>query len=78
MKYTGSLVKKEREEIFRLFLERTKLKFSEIERLTGIRSNMVSYHIEKMQKEDKKLLGELLKKTFQLTHRRILEDVNSF
>jgi len=51
MKYTGSLVKKEREQIFRLFLDNTKLKFSEIEKQTGIRSNMVSYHIEKMQKE---------------------------
>jgi len=51
MKYSGSLVKKEREEIFKLFLEQDKLKFSEIEKSLKIRSNMVSYHIEKMQEE---------------------------
>lgn len=51
MKYTGSLVKKEREQIFKLFLDKNKLKFSEIEKEIGIRSNMVSYHLEKMQKE---------------------------
>ncbi len=51
MKYTGSLVKKEREQIFRLFLENLKLKFNEIEKETEIRSNMVSYHLEIMQKE---------------------------
>jgi len=51
MKYTGSLVKKEREKIFRLFLENLKLKFNEIEKETGIRSNMVSYHLERMQEE---------------------------
>ncbi len=51
MKYTGSLVKREREQIFKLFLENIKLKFNEIEKETGIRSNMVSYHLEKMQKE---------------------------
>jgi ADP-ribose pyrophosphatase YjhB (NUDIX family)/predicted DNA-binding transcriptional regulator len=51
MKYSGGLVKKEREQIFRLFLENTKLKFSEIEKALKIRSNMVSYHLEKMQEE---------------------------
>ncbi|MCK5321177.1 NUDIX domain-containing protein, partial [Candidatus Pacearchaeota archaeon] len=51
MKYTGSLVKKEREQIFKLFLKSFKLKFNEIEKETGIRSNMVSYHLEIMQKE---------------------------
>jgi len=51
MKYSGSLVKKEREEIFKLFLEHEKLKFNEIEKALKIRSNMVCYHIEKMQKE---------------------------
>lgn len=51
MKYSGGLVKKEREQIFKLFLENTKLKFNEIEKALKIRSNMVSYHLEKMQKE---------------------------
>jgi ADP-ribose pyrophosphatase YjhB (NUDIX family) len=51
MKYTGGLVKKERAEIFKLFLNNTKLKFNEIEKALNIRSNMVSYHLEKMQEE---------------------------
>ena len=51
MKYSGGLVKKEREQIFKLFLENTKLKFNEIEKALKIRSNMVSYHLEKIQKE---------------------------
>jgi len=51
MKYSGGLVKKEREDIFKLFLEKTKLKFNEIEKALKIRSNMVSYHLEKMQEE---------------------------
>jgi ADP-ribose pyrophosphatase YjhB (NUDIX family) len=51
MKYTGGLVKKERELIFKLFTEHTKLKFNEIEKALKIRSNMVSYHLEQMQKE---------------------------
>lgn len=51
MKYSGGLVKKEREDIFKLFLEKTRLKFSEIEKAIKIRSNMVSYHLEKMQEE---------------------------
>jgi ADP-ribose pyrophosphatase YjhB (NUDIX family) len=51
MKYTGGLVKKERELIFKLFREHTKLKFNEIEKALNIRSNMVSYHLEQMQKE---------------------------
>ena len=46
------LVKKEREQIFRLFTEHAKLKFNEIEKALKIRSNMVSYHLEKMQQED--------------------------
>jgi 8-oxo-dGTP diphosphatase len=52
MKYSGSLVKEERAKIFKLFLNNQKLKFSEIEKETQIRSNMVSYHIEKMQEEN--------------------------
>jgi ADP-ribose pyrophosphatase YjhB (NUDIX family) len=51
MKYTGSLSKKEREKIFELFLNKEKLKFSDIEKALNIRSNMVSYHITQMQKE---------------------------
>jgi ADP-ribose pyrophosphatase YjhB (NUDIX family) len=51
MRYSGGLVKKEREQIFKLFLENTKLKFNEIEKALKIRSNMVSYHLEKMQEE---------------------------
>ena len=46
-----SLNKKERAEIFRLFLENTKLKFNEIEKCLKIRSNMVSYHLTTMVKE---------------------------
>lgn len=52
MKYSGGLVKKERELIFKLFLNHNKLKFNEIEKAIKIRSNMVSYHISQMQKED--------------------------
>lgn len=51
MRYSGGLVKKEREQIFRLFSVNAKLKFSEIEKALKIRSNMVSYHLEKMQQE---------------------------
>jgi len=45
------LDKKERKEIFKLFLEKNRLRFSEIEKKLEIRSNMVSYHIEQMVKE---------------------------
>ena len=51
MKYSSGLAKKEREEIFKLFTENRRLKFSEIEKNIKIRSNMVSYHLEQMQKE---------------------------
>lgn len=51
MRYSGSLVKKEREQIFKQFLDKTKLKFNEIEKELKIRSNMVSYHLTQMQKE---------------------------
>ncbi len=47
-----SLAKKEREEIFRLFLNKHKLKFNEIEKSLKIRSNMVAYHLEQMRKEN--------------------------
>jgi ADP-ribose pyrophosphatase YjhB (NUDIX family) len=51
MKYPSSLAKKEREQIFTLFLDKYKLKFSDIEKKLSLRSNMVAYHIEQMQKE---------------------------
>ncbi len=51
------LSKKERAQIFKLFLENNKLKFSEIEKCLKIRSNMVSYHLTSMVKE-----GLLVKK----------------
>jgi len=46
-----ALNKKERNEIFRLFLENNKLKFNEIEKVLKIRSNMVSYHLTSMVKD---------------------------
>ena len=64
MKYSGTLVKKEREKIFELFLRNPKLKFGEIEKALKIRSNKMSYHIDQMVKE------KLLKKEgffYQLT-----------
>ncbi|RJQ17196.1 NUDIX domain-containing protein [Candidatus Woesearchaeota archaeon] len=64
MRYT-SLIKKEREKIFELFIEKEKLKFSDIEKALRIRSNMVSYHLQQMQKEnliEKKGLHYLLTK----------------
>ncbi|MGV8162180.1 MAG: NUDIX domain-containing protein [Candidatus Nanoarchaeia archaeon] len=51
MKYSGSLVKKERENIFSLFLEREKIKFADVEKAIKIRSNMVAYHLKEMEKE---------------------------
>jgi ADP-ribose pyrophosphatase YjhB (NUDIX family) len=52
-----ALSKKERSEIFKLFLENNRLKFNEIEKCLKIRSNMVSYHLTSMVKE-----GLLIKK----------------
>jgi ADP-ribose pyrophosphatase YjhB (NUDIX family) len=52
-----SLAKKEREAIFQLFLDKYRLRFSEIEKCLNdetrlsIRSNMVAYHLEQMRKE---------------------------
>jgi ADP-ribose pyrophosphatase YjhB (NUDIX family) len=59
-----SLSKKERSEIFKLFLENHRLKFNEIEKSLKIRSNMVSYHLTSMVKD-----GLLVKKGeyYQLT-----------
>jgi ADP-ribose pyrophosphatase YjhB (NUDIX family) len=56
MKYSGSLVKEEREKIFSLFLTKEKLKFNDIEKSLDIRSNMVSYHLTQMVK------GKIIKK----------------
>lgn len=64
MKYSGGLVKKERELIFKLFIDKTRLKFNEIEKAIKIRSNMVSYHLEKMQEEG---LIEKNEDSYQLT-----------
>lgn len=52
MKYTKNSIENEREQIFKLFLENNKLKFNEIEKSIAIRSNMVAYHLNKMQKEN--------------------------
>jgi ADP-ribose pyrophosphatase YjhB (NUDIX family) len=52
-----SLVKKERAQIFKLFLDNTKFKFNEIEKHMQIRSNMVSYHLTSMLQD-----GILVKK----------------
>jgi ADP-ribose pyrophosphatase YjhB (NUDIX family) len=43
--------KKERQDIFKLFLEHHKLRFNEIEKRMTLRSNMVAYHLEQMRKE---------------------------
>jgi len=52
MKYKSSIAKKEREEIFKLFLNNSKLKFNQIEKAIKIRSNMISYHLDKMQEDN--------------------------
>ncbi len=46
------LDKKERSEIFKMFLDTRRLKFNEIEKRLGIRSNMVSYHLTSMVKDN--------------------------
>lgn len=51
MRYTGGLAKKERERIFRLFLERHELRFAEIEDGTKIRSSLLAYHLGALAKE---------------------------
>lgn len=51
MKYSGSLVKDEREKIFALFLTNEKLRFADIEKKIAVRSNMVAYHLAQMTKE---------------------------
>jgi len=51
MRYSGSLVKKEREQIFQLFLHKQQLRFSDIERALGVRSNKIAYHLDKLVEE---------------------------
>ena len=48
---TKVLNKKEREAIFKLFLNKNKIKFTEIERSLNIKSNKLAYHLNKLQKE---------------------------
>lgn len=40
---------KDQKNIFRLFLEHSKIRFSEIEKAVHLRSNLLSYHLGKMQ-----------------------------
>lgn len=51
MRYTGGLSKKEREQIFRLFIDKRSLRFNQIEKALKIRSNLVAYHLDRMRKE---------------------------
>ncbi|MBU0457664.1 MAG: NUDIX domain-containing protein [Nanoarchaeota archaeon] len=46
------LNKEEREKIFEFFIKNKRLKFSEIEKLSGLRSNHISYHLEQMLKDE--------------------------
>jgi 8-oxo-dGTP diphosphatase len=52
MKENTALSKKEREEIFRLFLKKKMIRFNEIEKKTKIKSNTLSYHLDLMIKEN--------------------------
>jgi len=51
MKHT-KIGKDERERIFELFIKKRELRFSEIEKSTGIRSNHLSYHLKEMTKSN--------------------------
>ena len=42
---------KERQKIYALFQQNSKLRFKDIEKSIGLRSNLISYHLEKMQEE---------------------------
>jgi 8-oxo-dGTP pyrophosphatase MutT (NUDIX family) len=59
LKTGRNIAKDERDSIFRLFLNDHRLRFSEIEKGISIRSNMVSYHLDRMIKD-----GLLEKKGF--------------
>ena len=48
MKHKSVLAKKEREDIFGLFVKQQRLRFSEIGKQLKIRSNHLNYHLEKM------------------------------
>lgn len=48
MNQKSVLAKKEREEIFGLFVKQQRLRFSEMEKQLKIRSNHLNYHLEKM------------------------------
>ena len=48
----NKILRKERENIFELFIKKHKLKFSEIEREIKIRSNNLNYHLKKMINEN--------------------------
>ncbi len=47
-----SNAKEEREKIFEFFIKNKKLKFSDIEKMSGLRSNYLSYHLEKMLNDE--------------------------
>ncbi len=43
---------KEREKIFGFFIKNSALRFSDIEKMSGLRSNYVSYHLDRMIKDE--------------------------
>lgn len=49
---TNFTLNKEREDIVRLFTKHHKLKFTDIEKKLGIRSNLLTYHLDKLVKEE--------------------------
>lgn len=51
MKYEKILGKKDREKIFKIFTENYSLKFNEIEKKLGLRSNKLAYYIKNLVKE---------------------------
>jgi len=51
MENKNIIIKKEREDIFNLFIKEHRLRFSEIEKRLNIRSNHLNYHIKKMVEE---------------------------
>ncbi|OYT32418.1 hypothetical protein B6U93_01960, partial [Candidatus Woesearchaeota archaeon ex4484_78] len=52
MKSNTLLAKKEREDIFKLFIKKKMLKFNEIEKNLKLRSNKLSYHLDMMVKDN--------------------------
>ncbi|HDD70768.1 MAG TPA: NUDIX domain-containing protein [Candidatus Woesearchaeota archaeon] len=51
MKSNTTLAKKEREDIFKLFIKKRMLKFNEIEKSLELKSNTLSYHLDMMIKD---------------------------